>query len=623
MSFEVSAVPKDDELWQNLYSLFHVTDPENLGYGRDVRSSENYTGLTPVCAWVIDADSRFNKYVAAVQELQEGISSGELEIPVITTKLDAAGEKLHDNNLTECANEKVLLHGTRPETLLTLLQNGLSERFSKGLFGNGSYLAEDPSKIDQYCTPDTQEGEGLDLLHQKLFEECDVKPVKNMFYAIVCRAALGFPVYTKDAKTNLEPPHNDIFANDERRELGLIPESGELPIHYHSLIAEKGPSSEGYQCARHREFVVFDSSRIIEEYIIGYIRDIAPEYPGSVPNRPATNDASNEAGDAAVQAEGGGGGPSMPVVPAPTHLFPVSGIPEAAGIAIAPCGTFALVGNYKDDPTMPKVGHIDLKTGKLTFPYEGIGGMPFSVAIASNGTFALVANRSNDHISRIDLPSGKVTEEYAKLPEGFYTPNQVAISPSGMFALVACEQGPIDATENRIVHIQLSRVSKDNVVSTPYVDLDFSPQGIAIAPSGDYAIISGANCINRLELDAAKNEAGTALTEIHRDGRLQVCSQVAMAPSGNFVLVAAGCDHARVDLRTEEITFVDNYKEDGIGIKDPMCLSIAPSETFALASCSSSASVHCISSSAKCWKPLPAPDYTMDEEPNKCCCSVM
>jgi len=67
-------------------------------------------------------------------------------------KLDAASEGF-SLSLNDDVNEKILLHGTRPETLLTLLQNGLSERFSGGLFGNGSYLAEDPSKIDQYCMP--------------------------------------------------------------------------------------------------------------------------------------------------------------------------------------------------------------------------------------------------------------------------------------------------------------------------------------------------------------------------------------------------------------------------------------------------------------------------------------
>ena len=39
------------------------------------------------------------------------------------------------------AREQFLLHGTKPETLLAILANGPNERFSSGLFGNGTYCA--------------------------------------------------------------------------------------------------------------------------------------------------------------------------------------------------------------------------------------------------------------------------------------------------------------------------------------------------------------------------------------------------------------------------------------------------------------------------------------------------
>ena len=51
-------------------------------------------------------------------------------------------------------NEVWLLHGTKPENAVTLIQTGLNERFSNGLFGSGSYLGEQIDKVDQYCTAD-------------------------------------------------------------------------------------------------------------------------------------------------------------------------------------------------------------------------------------------------------------------------------------------------------------------------------------------------------------------------------------------------------------------------------------------------------------------------------------
>lgn len=38
---------------------------------------------------------------------------------------------------------RYLTHGTSPESLLSILQGGLNERFSGGLFGQGTYLAEE------------------------------------------------------------------------------------------------------------------------------------------------------------------------------------------------------------------------------------------------------------------------------------------------------------------------------------------------------------------------------------------------------------------------------------------------------------------------------------------------
>ena len=67
-----------------------------------------------------------------------------------------ANAKQLPGRLEDNINERCLLHGTRPEHVLNLLQNGLNERMSKssGAFGGGLYLAEDIEKIDQYCSPD-------------------------------------------------------------------------------------------------------------------------------------------------------------------------------------------------------------------------------------------------------------------------------------------------------------------------------------------------------------------------------------------------------------------------------------------------------------------------------------
>jgi DNA-binding beta-propeller fold protein YncE len=373
------------------------------------------------------------------------------------------------------------------------------------------------------------------------------------------------------------------------------------------LIAEAGPTAEGYKCARHREFVVFDASRIIEEYIIGYIRDTAPELPNTVPQTLSNEDQSE---DAAVEAEGGKRMCINPIAKAPTQLFPLGGIDIPAGIAISPCGKFAFVGNESEATNQNRVARIDLTTGKLTFPFA-LAGRPESIAIAPNGTFALVTNSENDLISYIDLQTPAEGAEASVAAVD--TPNQVAISPCSSFALVACE-------DSKIARIDLSGPSL-GAVTFPYEELDFKPQGIAIAPSGKYALLchDSRSIAGVSSLDLASG----SVADLHDDSRLQCCRHVAFAPSGSFAWVGASAYHARIDRRTEEISFAEfSYEEDGLEIKDALGVAIAPSENYALVTCAETDKVYCISNSAKSWKPLPTTDDDA-APPKTCCCAVM
>ena len=85
----------------------------------------------------------------------------------------------HDTDLILDAeiNEKLLLHGTKPETVLPILANGLNERFCGGLFGHGTYLAEEVEKIDQYVHIDTDFDAGSGPraeLHARLYGSSDL-----------------------------------------------------------------------------------------------------------------------------------------------------------------------------------------------------------------------------------------------------------------------------------------------------------------------------------------------------------------------------------------------------------------------------------------------------------------
>ena len=91
----------------------------------------------------------------------------------------AAAAVLPGKPLRREVNEALLLHGTQPGALLSMLANGLNERFSGtnagAAFGNGAYLAEDLGKADQYAALDSQYDHKSDL-HQRLYDSSQRHP---------------------------------------------------------------------------------------------------------------------------------------------------------------------------------------------------------------------------------------------------------------------------------------------------------------------------------------------------------------------------------------------------------------------------------------------------------------
>ena len=195
-------------------------------------------------------------------------------------------------------NETFLLHGVPSVTLHKILTNGFNERFAGGhrgcLFGEGTYLAEDIEKADQYAgAPDCQwEGRGKphQFLHEILYPRAADHP-GEVCYALVCRTAMGYPIRTEaraiDPSTG-QPTRqcvaldgreasstSRVFVADTARELVALPETEShtrQPIHYHSLVVETGGDVH-----RFREVVVMHGDYIYPEYVVAYRRVDRPD----------------------------------------------------------------------------------------------------------------------------------------------------------------------------------------------------------------------------------------------------------------------------------------------------------------------------------------------------------
>lgn len=273
--WSLEPLAKTDQVWNILPQLFRVRDARTLGFGRDVREAGKYSKIVPVAAWRLSHATRAALYKVHCDEVRhrmqrvkrtcsrEHVQSFE----GVQGALDDASEVF---GLDGTINEKILLHGTTPERVLPIIQNGLNENMSAGFFGNGVYLAEDADKADQYCSADTPDA-SPNMLHTRLYSSWGAAHPGRVYYAFVCRSALGCPVFTKDGTTN-SLDGTPVFSSDDQRELRGIPGINP-PIHYHSLVVQSGPASQGYRVARHREFVIFRALAVVPELLVAYRRE--------------------------------------------------------------------------------------------------------------------------------------------------------------------------------------------------------------------------------------------------------------------------------------------------------------------------------------------------------------
>eukprot|EP00928_Gymnodinium_smaydae_P038930 TRINITY_DN26723_c0_g2_i1.p1 TRINITY_DN26723_c0_g2~~TRINITY_DN26723_c0_g2_i1.p1 ORF type:complete len:449 (-),score=34.26 TRINITY_DN26723_c0_g2_i1:45-1391(-) len=255
----------DWQVWSTLERLLE-TDGRKLGKGADVKMPGHYDRLCIARAWRLEHPVQWQKYVssrsAVFNDMQRLRANDVEEEPGLPTKLSDVQLPGEWVSLT---NESVLLHGTSPGVLLSILSTGPNERFSGSnagtAYGDGVYLAEDVGKTDQYSSMDAKINP-KDELHKRLYPDGD-HPQK-VFYVVVCRVALGHHVCTKEAGKNAKSVTDKLPVFPiSFRELAQVPDVSP-PVFYHSLLGTAFP--------RFREFVVFHSQNIYPEYVVAYHR---------------------------------------------------------------------------------------------------------------------------------------------------------------------------------------------------------------------------------------------------------------------------------------------------------------------------------------------------------------
>ena len=142
-------VREHSSTWAALGGLLHTEHSGTLGIGRDVvHSASRYSSLRLACAWRVQhphlwarfetGKAQLRRDVQRLEALGKGLGGTPAGLPVLTEDRAAGLAGARDPE----AREQWLLHGTKPESLLAILAHGPNERFSSGLFGNGTYFGE-------------------------------------------------------------------------------------------------------------------------------------------------------------------------------------------------------------------------------------------------------------------------------------------------------------------------------------------------------------------------------------------------------------------------------------------------------------------------------------------------
>lgn len=273
------AVPVAEETFQKLSALFVVTQPRELGTGRDAASySRAYSNLKLRCAWRIEHQSLWDKYVAerndVIRHLRQ-LERSSIETPQWRSKLEDSTVGMPDE-LCAPIGERYLLHGTKPEVLLDILHQGFNDKLAslRGMFGAGAYFAEDPEKIDQYTREDPgHEAPGLERLHSRLYRAGGHQhPGDHIFYCFVVRVTCGACFLSRGFKDKLRDHDSgfQVFVNEDRRELSAVPGS-DPRIPYHTLVVQTGNEAK-HRIERFREVISFSANRAYPEYLLAYQR---------------------------------------------------------------------------------------------------------------------------------------------------------------------------------------------------------------------------------------------------------------------------------------------------------------------------------------------------------------
>jgi DNA-binding beta-propeller fold protein YncE len=237
---------------------------------------------------------------------------------------------------------------------------------------------------------------------------------------------------------------------------------------------------------------------------------------------------------------------------------------QPSGMAISPKGDLALVANRADGTisVLSIRGKDILVVG--TVPVGTPADQVSAVAITPDGKRALAVKSAANKVALLSIDGDKVTYGKQDLPAGVF-PYNVVITPDGKLALTA-DNGAGGGSDGSVDTVSVIDLEANPPRVIDRVTVGDAPEGLAVSPKGDLAIVVELRGSNLAKTSPAYHPAG-AVTALKIDGKkvINVGSVnvgslpegVAFGPDGQYIYVANFIDKDLWVLRVDGTKLTD------------------------------------------------------------------
>ena len=237
---------------------------------------------------------------------------------------------------------------------------------------------------------------------------------------------------------------------------------------------------------------------------------------------------------------------------------------QPSGMAISPKGDLALVANRADGT----ISVLSIK-GKdvLVTDTVAVGSGPdqvSAVAITPDGKHALATKANANKVSLLSIDGQKVTYDKRDLPAGIF-PYNVAVTPDGKLALTA-DTGNGGSSDGNVDTVSVIDLEANPPRVIDHVTVGDSPEGLAISPKGDLAVVVEAAGSN-MPKSAFFYHPGGTVTALRIDGKKVTNAgevkvgglpeAVAFSPDGQYLYVGNFIDGDMWVLRVDGSQLTD------------------------------------------------------------------